>query len=204
MSKSQEIKLAEQLINLTEDHWFNPAIMARYMANQPYYTLDRLMELVSQVIKEVSLRHGNNDQDGVESEGTYLANELNEAILQIQEYKEFEFLKLPKTKAELFKSIPQSYRIQREYEEKEFDEINLINQAYTMNRRMPGQIDKHIQPKLSTGLSTSCGFFVCVGMRATFLLYDHEIQIPENYSSWAKFFIYEPLTKIPENATQYV
>ena len=78
MSKSNEIKLAEQLINLTEDHWFNPAIMARYMANQPYYTLDRLMELVAQVIKEVSLRHGNNDYDGVESEGTYLANELNE------------------------------------------------------------------------------------------------------------------------------
>ena len=130
MSKSNEIKLAEQLINLTEDHWFNPAIMARYMANQPYYTLDRLMELVAQVIKEVSLRHGNNDYDGVESEGTYLANELNEAILQIQEYKEFEFLKLPKTKKELFKSIPQSYRVQREYEDKEFDEINLINQAY--------------------------------------------------------------------------
>ena len=127
MSKSNEIKLAEQLINLTEDHWFNSAIMARYMANQPYYTLDRLMELVSHIIKEVSLRHGNNDYDGVESEGTYLANELNEAIKQIQEYKEFNHLKLPKTKAELFKSIPQSYRIQREYEEKEFDEVNLIN-----------------------------------------------------------------------------
>ena len=46
---------------------------------------------------------------------------------QIQEYKEFEFLKLPKTKKELFKSIHQSYRVQREYEDKEFDEINLIN-----------------------------------------------------------------------------
>ena len=114
MSKSQEIKLAEQLINLTEDHWFNPAIMARYMANQPYYTLDRLMELVGQVIKEVSLRHGNNDQDGVESEGTYLANELNEAILQIQEYKEFEFLKLPKSKAELFKGMERHHVQQTE------------------------------------------------------------------------------------------
>ena len=101
MSKSNEIKLAEQLINLTDDHWFNPAIMARYMAHQPYYTLDRLMELVAQVIKEISLKHGNNDTDGVESEGTFLANELHEAILQVQEYKEFNSIKLPKSKAEL-------------------------------------------------------------------------------------------------------
>ena len=105
MSKSNEIKIAEQLINLTEDYWFNPSVMARYMAHQPYYTLDKLMELVAQVIKEVSLRHGNNDVDGLESEGTYLANELNEAIKQIQEYKEFNNLKLPKTKAELFKGM---------------------------------------------------------------------------------------------------
>jgi len=125
--KTNETKLAEALVNLTEDHWFNPSIMARYMSDQPYYTLDRLMELVSHIIKNVSSRHGNNDYDGVESEGTYLANELNEAIKQIQEYKKFNHLKLPKSKAELFKSIPQSYRVQREYEEKEFDELNLIN-----------------------------------------------------------------------------
>ena len=127
MSKSQEIKVAEQLINLTEDYWFNPSVMARYMAHQPYYTLDKLMELVAQVIKEVSLRHGNNDTDGLESEGTYLANELNEAIKQIQEYKEFNLIKLPKTRAELLKTTPQSYRIQKDYEDKEFDEVNLIN-----------------------------------------------------------------------------
>jgi hypothetical protein len=44
--------------------------------------------------------------------------------------------------------------------------------------------------------------FVCVGMRATFFVYDHMIKIPENSRAWAKFFVYEPLTKIPENATQ--
>jgi hypothetical protein len=114
MSKSQEIKVAEQLINLTEDYWFNPSVMARYMAHQPYYTLDKLMELIAQVIKEVSLRHGNNDTDGLESEGTYLANELNEAIKQIQEYKEFEFLKLPKSKAELFNGMERHHVQQTE------------------------------------------------------------------------------------------
>ena len=66
---------------------------------------------------------------------------------------------------------------------------------------MPGNIDKHILPKLSTGLSTSCGFFVCVGMRANFFIYDKLIKIPEVR---AKFFIYEGLTKSPENATEYV
>jgi hypothetical protein len=46
-----------------------------------------------------------------------------------------------------------------------------------------------------------CGFFVCVGMRATFFIYDHVIKIPE---AGANFSIYDPLTKIPENATEYV
>jgi hypothetical protein len=36
MSKTPEIKVAEQLVNLTESHWFNPATLARYMADQPY------------------------------------------------------------------------------------------------------------------------------------------------------------------------
>lgn len=99
--KSNEIKVAEQLINLTEDHWFNPAVMARYMTEQPYYTLDRLMELVALIITDVSRKHGNNDTDGIESEGTYLANELSYAIKSIKETYEFKNLKLPKTKEEL-------------------------------------------------------------------------------------------------------
>jgi hypothetical protein len=44
-------------------------------------------------------------------------------------------------------------------------------------------------------LSTACGFFVCVGMRATFCIYDHVFKIPE---ARAKFSIYDELFKIPE------
>jgi hypothetical protein len=47
-------------------------------------------------------------------------------------------------------------------------------------------------------LSTACGFFVCVGMRATFFFYDHIIKVPENLELWENFSIYEGLDKIPE------
>jgi len=50
-------------------------------------------------------------------------------------------------------------------------------------------------------LSTACGFFVCMGMRATFCIYDQVFKIPESFSlfiTWAKFSIYDELFKIPE------
>jgi hypothetical protein len=129
MSKTPEIKVAEQLVNLTESHWFNPAILGRYLADQPYYTVDRVMEMIVYIIKEQSRRHDTEVVDDLSSEGILLARELYECVRAYKEGREFKNLKLPKSVSHITKTQlpPQSYRINREYEEKEFDEINLIN-----------------------------------------------------------------------------
>jgi hypothetical protein len=119
--KAQEIKVAEQLVNLTDDHWFNPAILARYLTDQPFYTVDRIMELVTQIIRWQSNRHNDelNTQDGIynsgqTSEGLFLANELNETLNRlIKEYK-WKNIKLPVDPDKVIKRLPkaeeQSYR----------------------------------------------------------------------------------------------
>ena len=92
MSKTPEQKVAEQLTNLTEDHWFNPAIFGRYLAEQPMYTIDRIMEMVASIISEQSKIHG---VHGFTSEGLMLAVELNECIKAYQEVTQLNNLKLP-------------------------------------------------------------------------------------------------------------
>jgi hypothetical protein len=92
MSKTPEIKVAESLVNLTESHWFNPTIFGRYLAEQPMYTIDRIMEMVVSIISEQSKIHGRNNST---SEGIMLAVELNECIKAYQENVKLNNLKLP-------------------------------------------------------------------------------------------------------------
>ena len=119
--KTREIKVAEQLVNLTEDHWFNPAILARYLTDQPFYTVDRIMELVAQIIRWEANRY--NDElttesgiynSGLTSEGLFLANELNETLTKLIKTYKWENIKLPvdpdKVIAKLPKVAEQSYR----------------------------------------------------------------------------------------------
>lgn len=106
MAKSEELKVAEALVNASESHWFNSSIMARYMSNQPYYTLDRIMELCASLIHEIARRHGAGDQDGIDSEGTYLANELSFALKEIKQIYKFNNLNLPKTTEEIVARLP--------------------------------------------------------------------------------------------------
>lgn len=94
--KTPEGKVAEQIAMLAENHWFNPAVFGRYLANQPYYTIDRVMEMVAYIIKQTHIRHHNETENGYSSEGLILADELYHAILQVQEMNEFKNLKLPK------------------------------------------------------------------------------------------------------------
>jgi hypothetical protein len=121
MSKTREIKVAEDLVNLTEDHWFNPAILARYLTDQPFYTVDRIMELVAQIIRWQANRH--NDElttesgiynSGQTSEGLFLANELNETLNKLIKTYQWENIKLPvdpdKVIAKLPKVAGQEYR----------------------------------------------------------------------------------------------
>lgn len=96
MSKTTEIKLAEQLANLTDDHWFNPAIFGRYLAEQPLHTIDRVMEMVAYIISEQTKTYELLKVKGTSSEGLLLANELNECIKAYQEVNVINNLTLPK------------------------------------------------------------------------------------------------------------
>jgi hypothetical protein len=105
MSKSPEIKVAEQLTNLMDDHWFNATIFGRYLAEQPIYTIDRVMEMVASIISEQAKMYQLLRLKGTSSEGLLLANELNECIKAYQEVTVISNLKLPK---------PTAYNVKRE------------------------------------------------------------------------------------------
>ena len=118
--KTPEQKVAEQLTNLTEDHWFNAASLARYLTDQPYYTTDRIMELVAQIIKWGGRRHEDEltpsgvYESNTSSEGLFLANELSKTLDRLTKNYKWENLKLPvdtkKAIAKLPKVAEQSYR----------------------------------------------------------------------------------------------
>ena len=96
MTKTTEIKIAEQLTNLMDDHWFNPTIFGRYLAEQPLYTIDRVMEMVVSIISEQAKTYQLHKTKGESTEGLLLANELNECIKAYQEHTVISNLKLPK------------------------------------------------------------------------------------------------------------
>ena len=96
MTKTTEIKIAEQLTNLMDDHWFNPTIFGRYLAEQPLYTIDRVMEMVVSIISEQAKTYALHKIRGESTEGLLLANELNECIKAYQEHTVISNLKLPK------------------------------------------------------------------------------------------------------------
>jgi hypothetical protein len=86
--KSVEQKLADDIANAVESHWFNPAVIARILSNQPIYTMDRVMEMVAQIVRTIGTREE-------ESEGVALAKELDKYIKLLQTRHNFDSLKLP-------------------------------------------------------------------------------------------------------------
>jgi hypothetical protein len=86
--KSVEQKLADDIANAVESHWFNPAVIARILSNQPIYTTDRVMEMVAQIIRTIAMKEE-------EAEGVALAKELDKYIKILQDRHNFESLKLP-------------------------------------------------------------------------------------------------------------
>jgi hypothetical protein len=118
--KTPEQKVAEQLVNLTEDHWFNAASLARYITDQPYYTTDRIMELVAQIIKWGGRRHEDEltpsgiYESNSSSEGLFLANELSKTLDQLIKTYQWDNLKLPVDSKKVIAGLPkvaeQSYR----------------------------------------------------------------------------------------------
>jgi hypothetical protein len=109
MSTTPEMKVAEQLANLAESHWFNPAVLGRKLSDQPYYTLDRVMELVAHIIRNQSIRHKSEAENGSTTEGLLLAHELDKHIQLIKQQYQFKNIKLPANAGEqkkIIKSLP--------------------------------------------------------------------------------------------------
>ena len=77
--KTPEIKVAESLVNLMDDHWFNPTIMARELVNGcGYYTQSKVMELVVEIIKQTAGQFDNAWEEGTTSEALMMADRLND------------------------------------------------------------------------------------------------------------------------------
>ena len=95
MGKSKEQKVAEALSELAENHYFNPAVFGRLLSDQPIYSIDRIMEMVVQIIHYQSLRYETELKNERTSEGLILANELKQVINLLKAQDELKTIKLP-------------------------------------------------------------------------------------------------------------
>ena len=116
--KTKEEQIGELLANSVEDHFFNPAALGRYLAEQPIYTLDRIMEVVAWIIEKQARRYDREVETGGQiSEGLAIARTLDKVIDKIKITNNLKNVQLPitpKERGEFIKSLPkeqeQSYR----------------------------------------------------------------------------------------------
>jgi hypothetical protein len=116
--QSKEHKLGELLANSVEDHFFNPAALGRYLAEQPVYTVDRVIEVVAWIIEKQAERYRREvANNGTISEGLIIANMLDKVIDKIKVSNDLKYVQLPitpKERGEFIKDLPeiqeQSYR----------------------------------------------------------------------------------------------
>jgi hypothetical protein len=116
--KNKEQQIGELLANSVEDHFFNPAALGRYLAEQPTYTIDRVIEVVAWIIEKQARRYEREiENGGMISEGLAIAYKLDEVIDKIKDKNTFEHVKLPITNGErkqLIANLPkpkeQNYR----------------------------------------------------------------------------------------------
>ena len=101
-----EEKIANSIVELTESQWFNAAVFGRVLANQPFYTSDRIMEMVVHIIKQLSIRHDQESKHGKSSHGLMLANELHSAVTAIRELSTFDNLTLPTSNKTYTRNLP--------------------------------------------------------------------------------------------------
>jgi hypothetical protein len=107
--KSKEIQIGELLANSVEDHFFNPAALGRYLAEQPIYTIDRIVEVVAWIIEKQAEREITND--GTVSEGLIISNMLDQMVDKIKVSNDLKSVKLPitpKERGEFIKSLPET------------------------------------------------------------------------------------------------
>ena len=94
--KNKEQQIGELLANSVEDHFFNPAALGRYLAEQPIYTLDRIVEVVAWVIEKQARRYEREiEQGGVVSEGLAISHKLDKVVDKIKLKNNLQHIKLP-------------------------------------------------------------------------------------------------------------
>lgn len=82
--KSKEEKLAELMEECLNDHFFNPSLFANLMTTDyPLYTQERLMKLISNLIRYASRRFEYEWEAGETTEGLLLADALNDTLNQL-------------------------------------------------------------------------------------------------------------------------
>ena len=116
--KTKEHQIGELLANSVEDHFFNPAALGRYLAEQPIYTIDRIVEVVAWIIEKQAERYRREvANDGTVCEGLIIANHLDKVIDKIKVTNDLKSVQLPitpKERGEFVKSLPevkeQNYR----------------------------------------------------------------------------------------------
>jgi hypothetical protein len=135
--KNKEQQIGELLANSVEDHFFNPAALGRYLAEQPTYTIDRVVEVVAWIIEKQARRYEREIQNGGQvSEGLAIAYKLEEVMDKIKDKNTFQHVKLPITDGErkkLIDNLPkvkeQSYRYSWLHETNNQSNTNHINQG---------------------------------------------------------------------------
>ena len=110
--KTKEHQIGELLANSVEDHFFNPAALGRYLAEQPIYTIDRVMEVVAWIIEKQAERYRREvANNGTVCEGLIIANMLDNVIDKIKVSNDLKHVKLPitpKERGEFVKSLPET------------------------------------------------------------------------------------------------
>ncbi len=108
--QSKEHKVGELLANSLEDHFFNPAALGRYLAEQPIYTLDRIVEVVAWIVEKQAERYRREvANNGTVCEGLIIANMLDKVIDKIKVSNDLKSVQLPitpKERGEFVKSLP--------------------------------------------------------------------------------------------------
>ena len=116
--KTKEEQIGELLANSVEDHFFNPAALGRYLAEQPIYTIDRIVEVVAWIVEKQAERYRREvANNGTVCEGLIIANHLDKVIDKIKVTNDLKSVQLPitpKERGEFVKSLPnvqeQNYR----------------------------------------------------------------------------------------------
>jgi len=110
--KTKEHQIGELLANSVEDHFFNPAALGRYLAEQPIYTIDRVMEVVAWIIEKQAERYRREvANDGTVCEGLIIADMLDKMIDKIKVSNDLKHVQLPitpKERGQFVKSLPET------------------------------------------------------------------------------------------------